>query len=204
MAPGSTPSQPSSAETADLGPRCTGVSGQLCIGLNYLAFETASGTPLVSQATAAQNVQAANVIWAQCKIAFQMESFQAVNGADYGIPLTGLSNADMATMRQDFASATDFVIMSYTGTVPTGADAWTEEAGPGGVGPYGTIMDVSTATYTPILAHEIGHYLGLEDGSDTTNLMDLVVYASPDLLTSAQCATAVSVAQNYFQPMLRQ
>jgi hypothetical protein len=192
------------SQANDLGPTCTGVPGQLCIGLNYYVFDDANGNPIVPQSTAVANVQAANVIWAQCKIAFQMESFQDVNAANYGLSTSSASEADMTTMFTDFASSTDFVIISYSGTVPSGADAWTEEGGSGSSGPYGTIMDLSTDNYSPILAHELGHWLGLEDSSNVSDLMDLVVYASPDTLSSSECATAVSVAQTYWAPMLRQ
>lgn len=187
--------------TSSLGPTCAGGSAQYCIGLNYYVFDDSSGNPIVPQSTAVSMVEQANTIWAQCNIQFQMESFQDVNASTYGVSSASASEADMTTLFTAFSSTTDFDILSFSGTVPSGADAWTEEAGSGT--PYGTIMDLSCDDYSPILAHELGHWLGLEDNSDTSNLMDLVVYSSPDTLTSDQCTTAIQTIQQYWTAMVR-
>lgn len=188
--------------TSALGAQCAGGAAgtQYCIGLKYVAFQDSSGDSSAPQATAVSNISQINQIWKTCSVNFQLEAYQSVNPTTENLSANGDSDEDMNAQRAAFVDNTHFLVVSLYGTVGGGADAWTEEAGSGS--PYGTILDYNVVTYIPVIAHEMGHYMGLEHVTDSTNLMYPSPYPNPTL-TPDQCSTVTSTIQSEWTAMLR-
>ena len=53
-------------------------------------------------------------------------------------------------------------------------------------------------TFGLIIAHELGHYLNLLHVSDSSALMNPVIYSSSKSLYSSQCNTARAAANYYW------
>lgn len=181
------------------GPSCAGgKSDTLCIGVNYVSY-TDSGTPIADQALAVQDIQATNDIWKQCGIQFQIESYQAVDPAKYGLdPGAGAAN-QTDQIRNTFNDGNTFLIVQtgYWGTVK---NAWTNLPGSA---PYGAVFESTVADYPQIVAHELGHYLGLDHVADPADVMDAIIYPDSTQLTPDQCELARSTATSFWSNMLR-
>mgnify|MGYP003346147935 CR=1 FL=1 len=59
-----------------------------------------------------------------------------------------------------------------------------------GASPSGAVVEAA-AHHTPeLIAHELGHYLGLHHEGEKTNLMNPVIYRDSTELSEAQCSNA--------------
>jgi hypothetical protein len=109
------------------------------------------------------------------------------------------SENELGTIRQQFSDDKTF-LLAATGPWNTATIAWTEM--PGG-GPYGSIVDADYATDPVAVAHELGHYQGLDHDPNLGNVMYAIVYPQDTALTSTQCQAAQSTNTQYWQAMLR-
>jgi hypothetical protein len=57
--------------------------------------------------------------------------------------------------------------------------------------------------FANIIAHELGHYMNLAHVSDQTNLMNPVIYASSNTITSDQCTGTRRAVEYFWQGMKR-
>ncbi len=176
-------------------------SEHLCIGIKYVAYKSETGAPSATQAEALQLTRNMNKVWAQCNIAFQLETYQAVIASDHGLTYNTAGFGDQDNIRAAFMDDTRFVIVA-TGPWNRGnnAVAWTQA--PGG-GRYGVVADKEVATDTNVIAHELGHYMSLDHVSDSGNLLSPVVYPASRGLDTSQCAAARDSATSYWTHMLR-
>jgi hypothetical protein len=178
---------------------------KMCVALKYVAYLDSTGTPTVTQAQAISNVSAMNEIYAQCNIAFQIDEYKAVDAASLGLTYQTANLSELDKIRAALENETTLLIVTTgtwnrSGTLGnTGANAWTNMPG-GDV--FGAILERPVATYSNIVAHEIGHYLNLDHVSSTSDLMSPIIYDYSTTLTSSQCSTMRS-AVNYFWPKMK-
>ncbi|MGZ3687401.1 MAG: matrixin family metalloprotease, partial [Bdellovibrionota bacterium] len=120
------------------------------------------------------------------------------SGLSYG----AASQNELNQIRQTYGKTADELLAVTTGPWGTAVNAWTNMPGDG---IYGAIMEASIVTYGSgiIYAHEFGHYLGLDHVSDTSDLMNAVIYTTSSKLDSGQCQTAVDTANSYWKAMQR-
>ncbi|MCM2324627.1 MAG: M10 family metallopeptidase domain-containing protein [Oligoflexia bacterium] len=192
-----TPTPPSSAA---IGESChSDDPDRICLSLRFVAYKNSAGTSIVSQAAALGVLTSMNGIWGKCDIAFEIGEYLVVNPADYGLNYTITSMNELETVRAKFKTQ-DMLLGVTAGPWQISANAWTNM--PGAQNP-GAVYDGSVASYGPIYAHEYGHYLGLGHVSDTSDVMNPVIYSSSIGLTTSQCEAARSTAMAYWVRMLR-
>ena len=174
--------------------------------MKYVSYENDSGSAIVDQATTLANLQTINQLWGQCNIAFQIDTVQAVNPSQSGLEFSPANTSELDDIRSAYADNKTLLVVT-TGTWnrsgslgSTPANAWT--AMPGG-GPYGSVLEQPVGNYGNIVAHELGHYLNLDHVSDTSDLMNPIIYANSTSLYPSQCNTARSAANYFWTSMLR-
>lgn len=180
----------------------------VCLGLKYVAYEVPEDNDpaTVTEQQALANVQGINRIWQQCDLAFEINEFDTVDPTADDLPYDIANYSDLESIRRDFGVANALLVVTTgkwdrAGSLgDTSANAWT--ALPGGA-PYGAVLEEPVATFSNIIAHELGHYLNLSHVPDATDLMNPVIYATSSELTAAQCQTARSAATYFWWRMLR-
>jgi hypothetical protein len=73
---------------------------------------------------------------------------------------------------------------------------------PGGP-PYGAILEQPVGTFPNIVAHELGHYMNLDHVSDTSDLMNPIIYSTSTSIYPSQCNTTRSADNYFWTKMLR-
>lgn len=195
------------AAPATVGPPCHSSDPTAsCLALKYVVFTDASNseTPVATQADAIANLVTINQIWKQCNIQFQIDDFMSVDPVKYNLPYSTSTDQGLDDVRTAFVDTKTLLVATtgvWSGTLGSeSANAWTQMPG-GGV--MGSIMEGSIATFAPIYAHELGHYLNLVHVADQTALMNPVIYSTSTVLYQSQCATAQAAVQSDYQSMLR-
>jgi hypothetical protein len=199
---GGTGSYTSGAGRAVMGGECASNDpSQLCIGLKYVVYKDSSGNAVTNERDAVDNLDGINRIWKQCGIAFQIEKYEEVNPAEKGLPFGGsAAESQTSATRQAYAEDDTFLVVT-TGAWGVTKNAWTASPGDG---PYGAVMEGSISRgYSEIYAHELGHYLGLDHVSDSSDLMTPIIAHSSTNLDAGQCAQTRKIATEFWSKMLR-
>lgn len=187
-----------------IGESCTGGdSSKICLAMHFVTYKDSGGKAVASQAAAATIIHTMNTLWAACNIGFQIEKYDAVTPADYGLSYGSQSQNELNAIRGAFSSPSNELLGVTTGPWGTAVNAWTNMPGSA---LDGAVMEASIVGYGGgiIYAHEFGHYLGLDHVSDTSNLMNPVIYTTSKTLSASQCAAARSTASSYWSAMRRQ
>ncbi len=201
--PPGTPDNPTS--NTRVGDSCvTSDPNHICLGLKVVAYQDSAGVATLSQAVAISDVQAINSVWNQCNLGFQINQFEQADPVHYGLSYQPANLSELNPIRSALDETNTLLVVitgpwNRTGTLgSTGANAWTNMPG---YGPFGAVLEKSVANYPNIIGHELGHYLNLDHVSDTSNLMNPIIYTSSMQLSSGQCATARSAAASYWTAM---
>lgn len=195
------------APAAVVGQSCkSGDNSKVCLSLKYVAFKNQSGAAVVDQNAAIKNVQDINKVWAQCGIAFEIGSYVAADPKASGLKYDTANNSELDDIRKAYSDDTSLLVATTgpwdrSGTLgDTPANAWTAMPGEN---LYGAILEKSVGTFGNIIAHELGHYIGLDHVSDESDLMNPVIYDDSSKLTQDQCSTAKSTISSNWQRMVR-
>ncbi|MGK5087168.1 matrixin family metalloprotease [Bdellovibrionota bacterium FG-2] len=177
------------------------------LAVKYVAYLDSKGAPVVSQTQAQENLNQANRLFAPCKIGFVLEDYVPANSLEYGLAYQTSELDDMDKIREDFSDDATFLITTTgtwdrSGTLGnTPANAWTSVPGSA---PFGIILERSVGTYSNLVAHELGHYVGLFHRNETQNLMNPIIYQTSTQVTDQQCLEAKTAVQMHWQKMLRE
>src|SRR5579885_889723 len=182
-------------------------SGRLDLALKYVAYKDSSANPVVSLSEAQANVSAVNALWASCGIRFKLEDYEAVDPASLDLSFDTRNFSELTGIRTTFSVANELLLVTTgpwdrTGTLGTSpANAWTAMPAPSG--PFGAVLEQPVGDFSTLIAHELGHYLGLAHVSDQADIMHAIIYSSSRNLTADQCKLARSTIGVYWQPALR-
>ncbi len=198
---------PNSGENSStrLGDSChTSDPAHLCLSLKYVVYENLQAKAIVSGQEALQNLALINKTWLQCNIGFEIGEYLSVDPQKYGLSFNTSSMSELSQIRSEFDDNSTLLVVTtgaWSGSLGAGAaNAWTTM--PGG-GTYGAILEEPVGNYPNIIAHELGHYLNLSHVSDTSDVMNPVIYQGSTQLTTNQCEMARSAASYYWKTMLR-
>lgn len=178
----------------------------ICLALKFVVYQDSAGKAVASSADVLKDLGLINQVWSQCNIGFQVEEYDPVDPTQFGLVFNTANTSDLDRIRNVFDEDARFLLVTTgawnrNGTLgQTGANAWT--AMPGG-GPYGSIFEAPVATYGPIFAHELGHYLNLEHVADSTDVMNPVIYTTSTKLTAGQCGIARATASGFWSAVTR-
>jgi hypothetical protein len=167
--------------------------------LKIVSYEDSSGTPSLTKEQAVALVAGVNSIWQTCDIAFEIGEYVSIDPTTVGLTYGAGSQNELGTIRQKFATGTTF-LLAATGPWSGSYIAWTVLPG---AGPYGAVVDAEYASDKVAVAHELGHYMGLDHSGTSGNVMYAIVYSNDTNVTSSQCAATRATNEQYWQAMLR-
>jgi hypothetical protein len=170
--------------------------GTIKLAVRIIGLTDDQGKTTLNQQSAAQLLQAVNQEYRQnsCGIEFDFQSFQAANPQDMGLEYNTSSLSDLDRYRSQFDDGKSLLIVNTGKWAPSmaPANAWTAMPGES---PMGSVFEASVAGYPQIVAHELGHYLGLNHVSDDHNMMNPVIESYSTQITPEQCAEMLKTAQ---------
>jgi hypothetical protein len=178
----------------------------LRLGLKYVVYKNSIGSPVLSQKAAIQNINTINRLWSQCKIAFQLDKYLAIDIEQYSLKLNTATFAELDAIRKSFDDQKHILIVTTdrwdrSGSIgKTGANAWTTMPGEELAG---VVIESPVGSFGNIVAHELGHYLDLNHSTTATNVMNPIIYDRSTQLTPSQCNAARSAIQTYWLNMIR-
>ncbi len=179
---------------------------QLCLALKYSVYKNRAGQPVVSMAEAIENVREIDRVWSQCKVEFEIESFDPVDPIRDELNFRPSDTGELDVIRRRLEDP-DHLLLVTTGTWNragslggSGANAWTAMPGEN---LYGAILEKPVGRFGNIIAHELGHYLNLDHVNDAQSLMNPIIYDHSTYLSPFQCQSARWAIRNYWQKMVR-
>jgi hypothetical protein len=179
----------------------------MVLALKFVEYrDPKSGRPVMNQIDAQKVVDGVNKIWGQCGLQVKMERYQtvapsALSHQKLNYHLSSMDELDR--IRSAFDDKKDLVVINTGGwdhKKMGSANAWT--AMPGDA-PAGAVIEGPVARNSQIIAHELGHYLGLDHVSDPTDMMNPLIYDNSTTIYSAQCDSMRKVAQSAHPQALR-
>lgn len=191
-----------SAGPDPVGTSCvTGEEDHLCLALKYSVYKDSDNKAVVSSSDAEKNIADINKVWSKCNMGFQIEEYNEIVPKDLGLEPTPSDMSELTKIRSDLDNdSTLLVVTTPEWNMGGSANAWT--AMPGEM-PFGAVLESTVGTFANIIGHELGHYVGLDHESDSSNLMNPVIYDDSTELTPAQCETAREIASSDWERMLR-
>ncbi len=177
--------------------------GYLTVAVKYVPFLKNGQKPVMTDAEYGDLTRGMNKMMSQCKIRFRMEAVQPADPTQYGLDYNTAAMSEMDKIREPFQDPARLVVIGTGGwdhdNMGT-ANAWT--AMPGSA-PYGVVIEAPVASFANIVAHELGHYLGLDHVDDTSNMMNPIIYDDSSQLDASQCATMQETARGMWAQSLR-
>lgn len=171
-----------------------------CVALKYVAFHGTDGedpTPAL---------EGINSIWAQCGILFQVDEYWVIDPTEHALRYDTADYEELDEIRTQFKDDRTLLVVA-TGTWnrsgslgDSWANAWTYMPGHRN---HGVVMEREAANFAGIVAHELGHYLGLDHWDESVNVMHPVIYERSKRLTRKQCETAKVAIEEHWLATLR-
>jgi len=178
-------------------------SDHLTLALKVVSYKDTAGTPVINKDQVKKVVSDMNHLYTSCNLHFRTEVYDVVSPAEHGLNYNTQSMSELDKIRQPFDDSR-FIVVTNTGAWNHGsmgvANAWTAMPGES---PMGAVLESAVATFSGIVAHEVGHYLNLDHVSDNSNLMNPVIYDSSTVLTKSQCTIARDTAMGMLGAVVR-
>jgi len=202
---GSNPTENISSETfVDEGPPLP--ADGLTIALKYVDYINEENQPILGKQTTKQVVKEINEIYITCGIRFRVEDYLAVIPKDLGLDYSPTSMGDLTPIRESFDEPGKLVVINTGawnqagGLGADGANAWTTMPGQD---PSGVVLEKAVSSNSPLVAHELGHYLSLDHFNNASNLMNPIIYENTKELSPNQCSAMRESAQTVWTAALR-
>lgn len=174
----------------------------ITLALRFVEYEE-GGVPVLNQAGAIKITQEMNAIYSACKIRFKLEDYAPVIPENYGLNFHTSSMGELDRIRAQFDQPNRLVIVntgSWNHATMGSANAWTAMPGEHAAG---AIIEAPVASFSAIVAHELGHYLSLDHATDSTNLMNPIIYPDSIRLSTFQCEQMRETARGFWAGSLR-
>lgn len=186
-------------------PVATPVSGESpgngALALRWVVYAQ-NGKAVIDEAASKKMVDSINTTWKQCNIQFYIKEYLAVDPSKDGLDYNTASMGDLDGIRKVFDESNTMLVVTtgeWSGSLGQGsANAWTNMPGQDLLG---VVIENTVSDFPLIYAHELGHYLNLDHVSDSSNLMNPIIYGSSTNLDQGQCQTAKEAVDSYFQNM---
>ncbi len=171
----------------------------LTIAVKVVSLSTRFGNAILKERRAVRTLRKASKLWAPCDISFHLE--------DYSQSEFGTSESNKMRSEDDIRRVLNFAQSSDQAVIVAAGDFENELMSVAGLtmkDSGGIVLSKMYASDKIIMAHELGHLLGLQNEIyDGGNLMYVAPNGSSNDLTAAQCATARRAAQNRLARTLR-
>jgi hypothetical protein len=178
--------------------------GGYCLSLRYVSYLDDGGESVLSAVRAQDNLDAINEVFDQCRIQFQVDHFTVVRPDSVDLNFNTETSEELFKIRSKFKDEDSLLVVNtgdWSGSLGEGsANAWTMMPG---TAPYGAILEESVANYPNIIAHELGHYLGLDHVDDSTQLMNPVIHSYSTELSEEECDIARDAIRIHWRAMTR-
>ncbi len=181
----------------------------LRLGIRYVVYVPAD-QPLSPAETSNTKLQelfkGINSIWASCGIAFEPQFVVAEAEHSPRQNRAPAALGELFKIRRELKQENSMLIAV---TKPwdrkeslgkTGANAWTAMPG---TEDHGIVVEWPERWNSNLLAHELGHYLGLDHREKRSELMAPVIYRDSTGLSAEECTAARHTASAYWKKMIR-
>lgn len=185
------------------GPSAFAGSNVMSLALKYVAFQDNSGNPVVNKKSMNKLTQEINDLYSLCNIKFVAEEYTPVDPRQFGLEFNTQSMSDLTPIRTQFKDNQRLVVINtgdWNHHSMGSANAWTTMPGES---PAGVVIEANAATFAGIVAHELGHYLSLDHRSDSSNLMNPIIYQESTAIDISQCEEMRNTALTYWASALR-
>jgi hypothetical protein len=184
----------------------TGDKNHICLGIKYAVYQNGNNGAILSEQEAIENVKGINDLWKQCNVGFQIDQFSQVEPERNSLNYEPGNLEELPQIRSQLGGEDTLLVVTTgqwnrRGTLGnTGANAWTSLPGDF---PFGVVLEQSVATFSNIIAHELGHYLNLLHVGDSGNLMNPIIYPDSNRIASDQCELSRTTALSSWIRMVR-
>ena len=199
----STASADSANSPESTGKEVSSDSSMLKLALKYVEFTDSDGKPVLTQDQMNSVTQRINELYAPCKIQFVAEQYKPVQPKQVGLEYNTQSMNELEPIRSQFKDANHLVVINtgdWNHDSMGTANAWTAMPGEN---PAGAVIEANSASFGGIVAHELGHYLGLDHVDDTENMMNPIIYQTSTAIDAQQCDSMRQAVSTYWTASLR-
>lgn len=178
----------------------------LCLGVDYVTYREELEQDKEIENQILLQIEEVNRIWKVCEIQFQVDHHIPVDPAELQLNHRIAEFMELSEIRKLFATDSELLVVltgkwDRSGSLGVQlANAWTTLPGDG---LYGVIMERPMGMQPHLLAHELGHYLGLTHTDHGSELMYPIIYPNSITLTPDQCVSVRAAIQKHWQKMLR-
>lgn len=181
-----------------------GAAGQpINLAVKYVEYTDSAGRPILDQPGVDKVTQTMNALYATCGVQFRTEETVNIDPATVGLAFNLSSMGELEQVRSKFQDDTKLLIVNtgdWDHSSMGSANAWTTMPGEQYAG---AVIEGQVSSFANIIAHEIGHYLSLDHVSDTSNLMNPVIYDDSKILDTVQCEDVRKTATGIWSRAVR-
>jgi hypothetical protein len=164
------------------------------LAVKFVEYLDAKGNPVLSPGQVNRLVGQINEEYSQCGMTVKLEGYEVADPARDHLPYSLRSVSQIDPVRAVYDDPKYLVIVN-TGPWDHGSmgapNAWTAMPGDAHAG---AVIEGPVATNAPIVAHELGHYLGLNHSSIEHDMMNPVIYSNSTVISSDECKVMVETA----------